>query len=723
MSAHPLTARLRSAALAGAVVALAGGPTAARAQQQSLYVQWGSNATEYRGQNGRRLTVICPPSGQLGTVYGTDVYTDDSLICPAAVHAGVIGVVAGGVVTFAVAPGDTLYRALTRNGVASRSYGGWHGSFTFDRSGTPGQVDWTTTAKGLTTAVTQPITVVCPPNGSIGSVWGTDIYTDDSSICTAAVHAGAITVDAGGSITLQAAGAQTSLVASSRNGIPSRDYASWPNTFRVTAGGPAIAAPSTEAAATTAAVVNAPVTGAVSAAPMRATTTTTSGSVRSTPGTRSPVASSPTAGTPTPSSPVTPSPVTTSPVTSAVTTGRAPTAASAGTRGPVVEPAQPTLAVPATRPTPIARAQATGRGTAVSPEPADRPAVHATNFRAFAGYGRIALSWSPAPGAFGYRLARASWDQAKAAWIPGTDVEFPHEPAATPGASVVRQRAIRRTSLSGPNENLVDSWEVVSESTWVTPAPELRSDTVDYKDSKGATLRQITTTYPRGVMMDTTFTDVAVKPGVQYVYWLDTWYQSGTGGRYSPQTGSYPTVTAVPRDPAGMTWLPSEAERATPPALVSTTATADGISVAWAPKPGAAYYVIMRTARNTMPTNDLEPGHPCYPYIRTDIRATTSAAVSFDKSKISRFCIGIFAIYPNHVIDGWPQATGFWSSPDAWGKHTNDLMESVHSDGLFLWAEWDQTTGKWRLLPQGSFQIDKCVTERTNRAALSCFNL
>jgi hypothetical protein len=83
----------------------------------------------------------------------------------------------------------------------------------------------------------RPLTVVCPPGGESQSVWGTDVYTDDSSICVAAVHAGLITFARGGRVTVEGAGDQTSYAASDRNGVRSREYGSMPNGFRVSAAG------------------------------------------------------------------------------------------------------------------------------------------------------------------------------------------------------------------------------------------------------------------------------------------------------------------------------------------------------------------------------------------------------------------------------------------------------------------------------------------------------
>src|SRR2546426_706394 len=45
---------------------------------------------------GERFPYNCPPNGALWPVYGTDTYTSDTSVCPAAVHAGLITVASGG---------------------------------------------------------------------------------------------------------------------------------------------------------------------------------------------------------------------------------------------------------------------------------------------------------------------------------------------------------------------------------------------------------------------------------------------------------------------------------------------------------------------------------------------------------------------------------------------------------------------------------------------------
>lgn len=96
-------------------------------------ITWNAYAKELRGRNGERFTYGCPPANPSinPVVYGTDVYTDDSSICTAAVHSGLITRQAGGVVTIQIKPDAGSYTASTRNGVSSRSYGAHKGSYVF----------------------------------------------------------------------------------------------------------------------------------------------------------------------------------------------------------------------------------------------------------------------------------------------------------------------------------------------------------------------------------------------------------------------------------------------------------------------------------------------------------------------------------------------------------------------------------------------------------------
>lgn len=76
------------------------------------------------------MSCYCSPSAMTGTVWGTDIYTNDSSICAAALHAGAVSE-SGGTVRVRGAPGRSRYPASRRNGIATSSWDRWDGSFVF----------------------------------------------------------------------------------------------------------------------------------------------------------------------------------------------------------------------------------------------------------------------------------------------------------------------------------------------------------------------------------------------------------------------------------------------------------------------------------------------------------------------------------------------------------------------------------------------------------------
>lgn len=128
MSLLPLSSRFLSVL---ALAALLAGPASA----QAIRASWDLNPSEYRGQNNARLLFDCPANaGRTGAgyVWGTDVYSDDSALCVAAVHAGVISFERGGRVLVTIMPGYDSYAPSTNHGVTSSSWGEWSGSFSVD---------------------------------------------------------------------------------------------------------------------------------------------------------------------------------------------------------------------------------------------------------------------------------------------------------------------------------------------------------------------------------------------------------------------------------------------------------------------------------------------------------------------------------------------------------------------------------------------------------------
>ena len=64
-----------------------------------------------------------------GHVWGTDVYTSDSLLACAAVHAGKVRPGEQRVVRVTIVPPPARYKGSKRNGVTSHSYGAWGGAY------------------------------------------------------------------------------------------------------------------------------------------------------------------------------------------------------------------------------------------------------------------------------------------------------------------------------------------------------------------------------------------------------------------------------------------------------------------------------------------------------------------------------------------------------------------------------------------------------------------
>ena len=206
------------------------------------------SADESTTQAGKRFTFVCPASDGAGaTVYGTDVYTADSAVCAAAIHAGVLKQREPGIVTVVMGSGAKLFPASSRNGVTTREYGPWDRSYTFALDGAPGLITWRTVWSGVPEDFAAPIAVECPATGTVGGkIWGTDVYTRDSVVCVAAVHAGAITAERGGVVVVTRASHSGEYLASARNGVASQQYGPFLDAFRVTrAGATVVQSPST----------------------------------------------------------------------------------------------------------------------------------------------------------------------------------------------------------------------------------------------------------------------------------------------------------------------------------------------------------------------------------------------------------------------------------------------------------------------------------------------
>lgn len=179
------------------------------------------------------LTCRCDVTAPLATVWGSGPYTSDSGICAAAAHAGLLasqGDRYTGTVTLNHSEGCSTYAPSTQNGVASLSYGSWNSSFFFPAVGTADCAGTVANVQACPSAMPgqgDSLTCSCSAEATnTGTIWGTTTYTDDSAICRAALHAGAVGA-AGGVIEVMRAPGLASYAASSQNGVNSLNYGSW----------------------------------------------------------------------------------------------------------------------------------------------------------------------------------------------------------------------------------------------------------------------------------------------------------------------------------------------------------------------------------------------------------------------------------------------------------------------------------------------------------------
>ncbi|MCP3100179.1 hypothetical protein LZ198_14990 [Myxococcus sp. K15C18031901] len=180
----------------------------------------------YRGQNGLQITCACGAVTG-GSAWGTDLYTDDSNACVAAVHAGAIPA-SGGTVVVTIQPGQGSYTASTRNGITTYAWGAWAGSLSFS------SVFPACSSINFATYRGQDDLQVPCTCGAVtgGSAWGSGIYTDDSSACAAGVHSGAIPAS-GGTVSVIIQPGQGSYTGSTRNGITTFSWGAWSGSFSV----------------------------------------------------------------------------------------------------------------------------------------------------------------------------------------------------------------------------------------------------------------------------------------------------------------------------------------------------------------------------------------------------------------------------------------------------------------------------------------------------------
>lgn len=215
-------------------------PAGLFAQSTEMVLDDPGNLVDFRGQEGQTYYFQVTGSTQ-GSVWGTDIYTDDSRLATAAVHAGVLLEGQVGVVKVTILDGQSSYDGTTWNGVTSMDYGDWDGSYKVEGVTKTDQTSIAVSAfpdpGNLTDYRGHDMApMLFQVTGSTqGSVWGTDVYTDDSSLATAAVHARVLANGESGVVVVTILPGRSGYTGSTRNGVTTYNYGNWYGSYSVTA--------------------------------------------------------------------------------------------------------------------------------------------------------------------------------------------------------------------------------------------------------------------------------------------------------------------------------------------------------------------------------------------------------------------------------------------------------------------------------------------------------
>jgi hypothetical protein len=174
---------------------------------------------------GRRHTFQVT-GGRLGLIWGNGIYTQDSDLATAAVHAGLLRDGETGKVEIEFVTPLDAYTGSTRNGIVAGTYGKYHAAFHFPK-GSVDPATWRTIEASVGRIYTLNVT------GSLtGVVWGSGIYTRDSDPATAAVHAGLLRSGESGIVEVEFIEPPEAYATTHRNGVTSFAYGAFSQAFR-----------------------------------------------------------------------------------------------------------------------------------------------------------------------------------------------------------------------------------------------------------------------------------------------------------------------------------------------------------------------------------------------------------------------------------------------------------------------------------------------------------
>jgi hypothetical protein len=229
-------------------------------------------------------------------IWGTDVYTDDSDLTAAVVHAGLLAPGQEGEVLITFLPGQGQYQGSARNGVTTDTFDSWDVSYrlarvtaasasvptlparsapTFTPPAIPGNINiqapvanlssifivggntfngfpgndqtlWRLLGgpptdgrgvgfdlMGLRSRVGESFEYDITGSATGGTIWGDGVYTDDSDLSVTSVHAGLLRPGQRGRVRITVLPGLQSYNGITQNGVTSQRYGSWDRSYRV----------------------------------------------------------------------------------------------------------------------------------------------------------------------------------------------------------------------------------------------------------------------------------------------------------------------------------------------------------------------------------------------------------------------------------------------------------------------------------------------------------
>jgi len=205
----------------------------------SLSVDCQTNLSDrrFQGSTGKIFRIHCKNCiTEKAVVFGTSIYHPLSSICKAASHSGATDK-KGGDVIVEILPGAKAYNGSPGwDKSTSATFGAADRSFRVSKAPQLTGFNCQTTASegDISKApVGKKFVVLCPAKCSNqkGNIWGTDVYTDNSSICRAAIHYGILS-DKGGEVSFLIDGAMSSYKKTKKFGIESLSNGSHVRSFK-----------------------------------------------------------------------------------------------------------------------------------------------------------------------------------------------------------------------------------------------------------------------------------------------------------------------------------------------------------------------------------------------------------------------------------------------------------------------------------------------------------